>query len=230
MQTWMKVVLAGVVPAMFFLVLHDTVQGFYGPSRELPLSYVVVEEEPVEEVAADPVEEPAPAEEDVAEAPAEEAPAEEEMAEAPAEEAPAEEDVAEAPAEDAPAAEEVVEAPAEDAAETETMMAGLSPDEMQAGEAAARACASCHQLARERNAVGPHLVDVGGRAVGSVEGFRYSDALMALNEQGAVWTAEELEIWLEDPSAYAPGTKMMYAVRDAEERRLIAGWLSQREQ
>lgn len=221
MTTWMKYVLGICLPLMFFMVMQDTVAGFY-TSRSTELSYVVVEpeEEPaaVEEVAV--VDEPevaAPVEEDVAESASEEAPAEEAVPEeAPLEE---EQNADAVPAEDAPA-----EAPATD------MVAVLSPDEMAAGERAARACASCHQFERERNAVGPHLVGVGGRAVGSVDGFRYSDALQALNAEGAVWTAEELELWLTDPSAYAPGTKMNFKVQDAEDRRLIAGWLAYRAQ
>lgn len=231
MTTWMKYVLGICLPLMFFMVMQDTVAGFYG-SRSSELSYVVVEPEeeaPAEEETATEdeaalVEDPAvTTQEAVAEAAADVAPAEEavEAAEAPAtseDTAVVEEETAEAaPAEEAPA-------PATD------MVAVLSADEMDAGERAARACASCHQFERERNAVGPHLVDVGGRVIGSIEGFRYSDALQALNAEGAVWTAEELEAWLADPSAYAPGTKMNFKVQDAEERRLIAGWLATRGQ
>ncbi len=234
----MKVTLSVSVPTLAFLVLHDTVQGFYGPGREMPLSYVVVEEEVVEQ-------EPA-AEEEVSNAAMEDAEMTDEGAEVEPTDETATEEVAEAETtEDAGAAEEVAEAegveeapveaasadstePAADVAE-DTIVAGLTPDEMKAGEAAARACASCHQLARERNAVGPHLVGLANRPVGSIDGFRYSDALMALNEEGAVWDTETLNAWLEDPNSFAPGTKMMFNVRDEEERRLISGWLVQRD-
>lgn len=235
MDRWMKVTLAVSVPALSFLVLNDTVQGFYGPKRELPLSYSVIEEEPapeedvVEEEAE--VEDAAEAEtdtveENVAEV-AEEAPASEDAVvteEATAEEAPVEEVAAEA----APVEETVAEAaPATE--ETGTEVALLTPEEMDAGEAAARACASCHQFERERNAAGPHLVGLNGRVIGSVDGFRYSRALQDLNAEGRVWDMEALQVWLDNPDAYAEGTRMMYKVDDAEQRRLIAGWLTQRE-
>lgn len=224
MATWMKYVMGLSAPLMLFMVLQDTVGDFYSPSRGGELSYVVVEteEEPVAaEVAA---EMPAPETE-----PTEMEPTETVEMEASEDTSAPVEEIADAPtSEEASAGEELVEEPAPAEVEAE-MVAMLTPDEMMAGERAARACASCHQLERPRNAVGPHLVGVGGRAVGSIDGFRYSDALQALNAEGAVWTAEELEIWLEDPSAYAPGTKMNFKIADAEERRLIAGWLAYRE-
>jgi len=252
MDTWMKVTVAVTVPALAFLVLNDTVQGFYGASRDMPLSYSVIEEEepaPEEEAAApedDAVEvadvaatEEAPADEAVAETVSDDATTEdldaadeapvEETAEAAAEEAvvvedaPVEEVAADAVAEEAQTEEA---APVEDAG---TVVALLTPEEMDAGEAAARACASCHQFERERNAAGPHLVGLAGRTIGSVDGFRYSRALQDLNAEGRVWDKATLQVWLENPDAFADGTRMMYQVNDAEERRLIAGWLTQRE-
>lgn len=220
MQKWIKVTLAVTVPAFVFLVLNDTVQGFYGPGRDLPLSYVVVEEEdePAEEEAEAPA---APPETDeIAAVEAEEV--------APASVAtdpePADTEIAAdaTPQEAEPVAADVADAGA-------VIVDGLTADEMQAGEAAARACASCHQLARDRNAVGPHLVGLAGRVIGSVDGFRYSQALQDLNAQGAVWDAAALEAWLENPSAFADGTRMMFQVQDPEDRRLIAGWLMQRD-
>jgi len=217
MDTWIKVTLAVSVPTLSFLVLHDTVQGFYGPKHPLPLSYVVVEPE---ELAAE--EEAALDEAPVAEAPAEDAA----FDDAAAADAPADDTVVEETVTDASADDTVEAAPADDT----VLMATLTADEMKTGEAAARACASCHQLARDRNSVGPHLVGLAGRAIGGVDGFRYSDALIALNEEGAVWDAAALEAWLENPDAFAEGTKMMFKVDDAEERRLIAGWLMEREE
>lgn len=106
------------------------------------------------------------------------------------------------------------------------LAAALTVEELEAGQKAARACASCHQLERERNTVGPHLVGVFGRTIGSVEGFRYSDALKTLNEEGQVWTQANLEQWLANPSAFADGTKMNFKVGSEEKRRLIAGYLA----
>jgi cytochrome c len=61
--------------------------------------------------------------------------------------------------------------------------------------------------------------------VGSVDGFRYSGALSDLGAGGAIWSVAEIETWLKNPRDYAPGTKMNFVVRDADQRRLIANWL-----
>ena len=232
MPTWVKYLLALVIPAFAFLILKDTVGGFYYGGSSSKLSYVVVEPEEAE-IAVDD----APVVEEVPEA--EEAPAED----PPADAAPAEKEVAvaetpeEAPVEEAVTAEELTEAAEEEApvldadpATATELVAALSEDEMATAARAARACSSCHQFERERNGAGPHLVGIGGRTIGSVDGFRYSDALLEWNAAGAIWTADELDAWLAGPADYAPGTKMNFVVRDPEERRLIAEWLVQKDQ
>jgi len=228
MDTWMKYTLGLAVPAFAFLVLHDTAQGLYGDPKGGTLSYVVVEPEedaPAAEAAATD-DAPMPSEDPAPEAAAT-------VTEPVTEEAPSEEtDTAEAtPKEDTPTPEPATEeatadtAPVEDAT-TDPMRAAFTPEDLAAGEAAAKACASCHQFERERNGAGPHLVNLIGRPIGAVDGFRYSGALQELNASGAVWTVEDIQTWLEDPKAYALGTKMNFVVRDAEERRQIAGWLA----
>ncbi len=215
------------VPLLVFLIAQDASKTFYKAEGE-GLSYVIVDPEDLaaEEAAAEEaVVEDEAVEEEVAEAEV----AEEEGADEAAVEEEAIAAVEEEPAEDAPA-EEVAEAEAEgeasEAVEAPIELAALSDDEMKAAAREVRKCTSCHQLEKEGKGVGPHLVGVVGRPVGSIEDFRYSDALVELGEAGQVWTQEELIAWLEDPRDYAPGTKMNFKVRDAEDRRLIAGWLA----
>ena len=95
------------------------------------------------------------------------------------------------------------------------------------GQAAARKCQSCHNFGEgEPNKQGPHLYDVVGRAEGSVSDFAYSDAMLAHNAAGDVWTYENLNHFLTKPSDYAPGTKMNFAgIRTAEERADILAYL-----
>jgi cytochrome c2 len=204
-----------------------------------------VEEEPAEQEAAEaPAAETTETEEaeEVAEAAPEDGAAEatDEVAEAASAEAATEEDAAEtaevadaAPAEGASeAADDAAAAGEEDAPAAEVAadaLPALTEEELAAAQRSMRKCTACHQYERERNGVGPHLVGVIGRPVGSVEGYRYSDALLALGEEGAVWTQSEMIAWLEEPSAYADGTKMNFKVSNAEERRLIAGWLAAQE-
>ena len=95
------------------------------------------------------------------------------------------------------------------------------------GEAAVKKCQSCHNFGEgEPSKTGPHLYDVVMRAEGSVPDFSYSDALMAHNAAGDVWTYENLNHFITKPSDYAPGTKMNFAgVRTAEERADILAYL-----
>lgn len=103
----------------------------------------------------------------------------------------------------------------------------LASASVERGQAAARKCQSCHNFGEgEPNKQGPHLYDVVGRLEGSVSDFAYSDALMAHNAAGDVWSYENLNAFLIKPSAYAPGTKMNFAgIRTAEERADILAYL-----
>ena len=98
-----------------------------------------------------------------------------------------------------------------------------------------RQCVACHVVADAsgevlagRNArTGPNLFAVAGRTMGSVEGFRYSDALIAMGETGAVWTEESFVGYVQDPTGWLRETlddrrargKMAYQVR-AEDQAL----------
>lgn len=75
------------------------------------------------------------------------------------------------------------------------------------GEQVFGKCKSCHKI-DGTNSTGPHLNGVVGRAVASVAGFNYSDALKKV---GGDWSPEQLDKWLESPKAFAPGTKMSFA-------------------
>ncbi len=115
----------------------------------------------------------------------EEEPAEEEKAV----EAAAEEEAAAAAKEDAPA-----------------VFALLGAADVEAGRKVAKKCAACHSFGKGgRNKVGPNLWDVVGDDIASVEGYRYSKPMAAL-EGG--WGYQELDRYLADPKARVPGTKM----------------------
>ena len=206
MNKFPMLVFAFGLPLLGFMVLKDGSKIFYS-SKSDGLSYQIVDPEDAELEEAEDV---------VPEVIANDKPAQEEAEVTEAENV-VEQD---APAEVEP--EQAVNTVEEDV----DLAAALTVEELEAGQKAARACASCHQLERERNTVGPHLVGVFGRTIGSVEGFRYSDALKALSEEGQVWTQANLEQWLANPSAFADGTKMNFKVGSEEKRRLIAGYLA----
>ena len=84
----------------------------------------------------------------------------------------------------------------------------LASADIEKGKKVFGKCKSCHKLDDGVNGVGPHLYKVINRDIGSIEGFKYSKALMGL--QG-VWSIEELNKYLTKPSEYAPGTAMSFA-------------------
>ena len=78
------------------------------------------------------------------------------------------------------------------------------------GEKVFRKCKACHVVDEEKNRVGPHLVGIVGRPVASVDGFKYSSAMVEWGN-GKTWTAEELTAFLAAPKKAVKGTKMAFA-------------------
>ena len=88
-------------------------------------------------------------------------------------------------------------------AELATLLAGADPTR---GADVAKKCAICHTFDKGGpNLIGPNLYGVLGRKVASHEGYEYSDALKA---KGGDWDYAQLDHMIENPNAYAPGTKM----------------------
>lgn len=90
-----------------------------------------------------------------------------------------------------------------------------------AGEKVFRKCKSCHHVDQEKNKTGPHLVNIIGRAAGSVDGFKYSNAM---KDSGLTWDEATLAEFLKKPKAYIKGTKMAFSGlrKDKEIDDLIA--------
>ena len=91
-----------------------------------------------------------------------------------------------------------------------------------AGQAASKACAACHSFDKGgANKVGPNLYGIVGAKHGHIDGFAYSDAIKG---KAGPWNYDELNKFLYDPKAYAPGTKMTFAglKKDQERANVIA--------
>ena len=79
-----------------------------------------------------------------------------------------------------------------------------------AGETAFRQCIACHvvvnddgeTLAGRNGRQGPNLYAVAGRTIGSVEDFRYSPGLTALNEADEIWVEENFVAYVQHPTNY----------------------------
>lgn len=93
------------------------------------------------------------------------------------------------------------------------------------GERVFNRCKSCHELTRERNRNGPHLIGLFGRVSGAVDGFRYSEPM---KEAAIVWDDETLDGYLENPRSYMPGTRMTFAgLRNDQDRQDVIAYLRQ---
>ncbi len=86
-------------------------------------------------------------------------------------------------------------------------------------------CMACHAVGEgAKNKVGPELNGVVGRKMGAIDGFNYSDTLKEHNAKGDVWTADVLSQYLQNPKAFMPGVKMVFAglPKDTDRADLLA--------
>lgn len=72
-------------------------------------------------------------------------------------------------------------------------------------------CKACHENEKGVNKIGPTLKGVVGRKTASVEGYKYSQAMIDKGAAGQVWDEATLAAYLPDPKAFVPGTKMAFA-------------------
>ena len=96
-----------------------------------------------------------------------------------------------------------------------------------AGEKVFKKCKSCHQVGEKaKSRSGPVLNGVVGAAAGSVEGFKYSNALRDAAQDGLIWSEAELTAFLAKPKAYLKGTKMSFAgLRKAADQVAVIEYL-----
>jgi cytochrome c len=89
-----------------------------------------------------------------------------------------------------------------------------------------RACIACHALSSETDEqrAGPTLAGLYGRRIASLPGYRFSDALKAMD---IVWTPETVSKLFElGPHTYTPGTKMPeQRIGSAEDRKALTDFL-----
>jgi cytochrome c len=99
--------------------------------------------------------------------------------------------------------------------------AALAQGDAAQGEKVFNQCKACHAVDEPQNKVGPHLVGIFGRPAGSVEDFKYSNAL---KESGITWNEETLSAFVADPRGYIKGNRMAYAglKKDEDVANLLA--------
>ena len=100
----------------------------------------------------------------------------------------------------------------------------LAEGDAAAGKKVFNKCKACHEIDKEKNKTGPHLVGIIGRASGSIEGFKYSQAMV---EAGLTWDEKTLDEFLVDPKGYVPGTRMVIKLRKEGDRANLIAYLKE---
>ena len=106
-----------------------------------------------------------------------------------------------------------------------------------------RQCATCHVVADDDGEIiagrptqaGPNLYGVVGSAPGTRHEFRYGDALVEYGETGVVWERENLDSYLDDPTAHLRAalddprarSRMVFRIRNEEHKHDIIAFLEQ---
>ena len=102
---------------------------------------------------------------------------------------------------------------------------GLAQGDPAAGEKVFNKCKACHVADEAQNRVGPHLVGLFGRQAGSVEGFKYSDAMKG---SGVTWSEETIAEYIADPRGYIKGNRMAFVgLKDEEDVANLVAYLKE---
>ena len=88
-------------------------------------------------------------------------------------------------------------------------------------------CVSCHMIGdKAKNRVGPQLNGIVGRAIGSVEGYKYSKAMVKYAAAEKVWNETNLDAYLTKPSKVVKGGRMSFAgLRKQADRDNVIAYL-----
>jgi cytochrome c len=101
----------------------------------------------------------------------------------------------------------------------------LAQGDPAAGEKVFNKCKACHVADEPQNRVGPHLVGLFGRQAGSVEGFKYSDAMTG---SGVTWSEETIAEYIADPRGYIKGNRMAFVgLKDEEDIANLVAYLKE---
>ena len=107
----------------------------------------------------------------------------------------------------------------------ETLLDQLATADITKGERVFKKCKSCHTIdSGGGNKIGPNLYGIVQRPVATVEGYKYSKALIAFGDQ---WTLDRLNAFLEKPKAAVKRTKMSFAgIKKPADRLNLLGFLN----
>ena len=96
------------------------------------------------------------------------------------------------------------------------LVTSVRAQDAERGEKVFSACRACHQVGEgAENQVGPVLNGLFGRKAGTIKGYNYTDAN---KNSGITWDEATFAVYIKDPKAKIPGTKMAYAGLKQESR------------
>ena len=95
-----------------------------------------------------------------------------------------------------------------------------------AGKTSFNKCLPCHSIGEgAKNKVGPELNGLDGRKSGTAPDYNYSDAN---KNSGITWNEAEFKVYIKDPKAKIPGTKMTFAgIKNETEINNLWAYVSQ---
>ncbi len=115
---------------------------------------------------------------------------------------------------------------------------GASPilaQDADAGKTVFKKCAACHKIGDgAKNAAGPVLNNVIGRAAGTFDGFKYGKGMKEASEKGLIWDAEKIAEYITNPKKYLRAytgnkrakAKMKFKLKDAQQRLDVIAYIS----
>jgi len=111
-------------------------------------------------------------------------------------------------------------------ADVAAFLADVASADPKKGESDAALCKVCHTFNKGGGTlVGPNLYGIVGSPIAEGRGgFSFSPALK--KHEGAKWTYENLDAWLTNPQAFAPGTAMAFpGIPDTKKRAAVVAYL-----
>jgi cytochrome c len=93
-----------------------------------------------------------------------------------------------------------------------------------AGKVVFAKCGICHSADAGVNKIGPSLHGIVGRQSATIPNFSYSPAMQNAHK---VWTEEQLDVYITDPRATVPNTKMIFpGIKSETDRQNLIAYLA----